>query len=71
MFAWIDIEAPLPIPPVTMTHATPMTIPRIVSAERSLFRAIDRKPTLTMFSMRSTGFVMTRLLWAAGSHAPA
>src|SRR5512143_1311154 len=54
MFDWIDTAAPLPMPFVTMTHPTPMTIPSIVSAERILFRAIERSPTFTMLAVRRT-----------------
>src|SRR5262245_64616491 len=55
---WIERDAPDPTATMAMTHATPTTIPSIVSDERSLLRAIARRPTRRMFHRRSVLVLM-------------
>ena len=52
MVCWIDCDAPLPMATTTITQPTPMTIPSIVSDDRSLFRKIAFNPTTVMLPRR-------------------
>ena len=67
---WIDPEAPEATPTMAITQATPMTMPSMVSAERSLLRLIACRPTLTMLSVRSNRIFIAFLLPAGARGGP-